>query len=171
MVLFTYLDAQEHLPYADDSAAVTPKSELNGGIMVVDTPTRHINIARKFSYTSHSGKADSYNSHTDLSRGYGHGMGGGGHYHPSQQPSSHHHNPRELAAANTKESTLRKKMASIFSEMSGSRDHTNKLSKSIVMEPISSNPYGAISSSEATSPKAPPEEQNESVDLQVRKKS
>jgi hypothetical protein len=39
LVLFTYLDAQEHLPYADDSTAVTPKSELNGGI-VVDTPTR-----------------------------------------------------------------------------------------------------------------------------------
>ena len=30
---------QEHLPYADDSTAVTPKSELNGGI-VVDTPTK-----------------------------------------------------------------------------------------------------------------------------------
>ena len=30
---------QEHLPYADDSTAVTPKSELNGGI-IVDTPTK-----------------------------------------------------------------------------------------------------------------------------------
>ena len=64
LVLFTYLDAQEHLPYADDSAAVTPKSEANGYI-VVDTPTR-MSLARKYSYTSHSGKVDSYNSHTDL---------------------------------------------------------------------------------------------------------
>ena len=54
LVLFTYLDAQEHLPYADDSTAVTPKSELNGGI-VVDTPTR-IGMARKLSYNSHTGK-------------------------------------------------------------------------------------------------------------------
>ena len=29
----------EHLPYADDSTAVTPKSEMNGGI-IVDTPTK-----------------------------------------------------------------------------------------------------------------------------------
>lgn len=64
LVLFTYLDAQEHLPYADDSTAVTPKSELNGGI-VVDTPTR-MGLARKLSYNSHCGKVDSYNSHTDL---------------------------------------------------------------------------------------------------------
>ena len=55
LVLFTYLDAQEHLPYADDSTAVTPKSELNGGI-VVDTPTR-IGMARKLSYNSHTGKS------------------------------------------------------------------------------------------------------------------
>ena len=53
LVLFTYLDAQEHLPYADDSTAVTPKSELNGGI-VVDTPTR-IGMTRKLSYNSHTG--------------------------------------------------------------------------------------------------------------------
>ena len=33
------LALQEHLPYADDSTAVTPKSELNGGI-IVDTPTK-----------------------------------------------------------------------------------------------------------------------------------
>ena len=57
LVLFTYLDAQEHLPYADDSTAVTPKSELNGGI-VVDTPTR-IGMARKLSYNSHTGKSES----------------------------------------------------------------------------------------------------------------
>ena len=34
LVLSTYLDAQEHLPYADDSAAVTPMSEDNGAIIV-----------------------------------------------------------------------------------------------------------------------------------------
>jgi hypothetical protein len=83
LVLFTYLDAQEHLPYADDSTAVTPKSELNGGI-VVDTPTR-MNLARKYSYTSHTGKEGSYTSHTDL------------------------------RYEKTKESTLRKKMAALFS--------------------------------------------------------
>ena len=43
---------------------MTPKSEANGYI-VVDTPTR-VNLARKYSYTSHTGKVDSYNSHTDL---------------------------------------------------------------------------------------------------------
>lgn len=87
LVLFTYLDAQEHLPYADDSAAVTPKSELNGGI-VVDTPTR-MNLARKYSYSSHTGgKEGSYTSHTDL------------------------------RYEKTKESALRKKMAAIFSSTS-----------------------------------------------------
>ena len=88
LVLFTYLDAQEHLPYADDSAAVTPKSELNGGI-VVDTPTR-MNLARKFSYSSHTGKEGSYTSHTDL------------------------------RYEKTKESALRKKMAAIFSTTTSS---------------------------------------------------
>lgn len=34
LVLSTYLDAQEHLPYADDSAAVTPMSEDYGAIAV-----------------------------------------------------------------------------------------------------------------------------------------
>ena len=91
LVLFTYLDAQEHLPYADDSAAVTPKSELNGGI-VVDTPTR-LNLARKYSYSSHTGgKEGSYTSHTDLR------------YEKTRPP--------------TKESALRKKMAAIFSSTS-----------------------------------------------------
>ena len=88
LVLFTYLDAQEHLPYADDSAAVTPKSELNGGI-VVDTPTR-LNLARKYSYSSHTGKEGSYTSHTDL----------------------------RYEKTRTKESALRKKMAAIFSSTS-----------------------------------------------------
>ena len=39
LVLSTYLDAQEHLPYADDSAAVTPMSEDNGAIVVPPYPT------------------------------------------------------------------------------------------------------------------------------------
>ena len=68
-----YLLFLEHLPYADDSTAVTPKSEVNGGI-IVDTPTKmqmgggggNAGLTRKYSYTSHTGKADSYNSHTDL---------------------------------------------------------------------------------------------------------
>lgn len=38
LVLSTYLDAQEHLPYADDSAAVTPMSEDNGAIVVPPYP-------------------------------------------------------------------------------------------------------------------------------------
>ena len=63
LVLFTYLDAQEHLPYADDSTAVTPKSEMNGGI-IVDTPSK-MGLGRKFSYNSHTGK-ESYTSHTDV---------------------------------------------------------------------------------------------------------
>lgn len=39
LVLSTYLDAQEHLPYADDSAAVTPMSEDNGAIVMPSYPT------------------------------------------------------------------------------------------------------------------------------------
>jgi voltage-gated sodium channel type II alpha len=34
MVLSTYMDAQEHLPYADDSTAATPMSEENGAILL-----------------------------------------------------------------------------------------------------------------------------------------
>lgn len=34
LVLSTYQDAQQHLPYADDSNAVTPMSEENGAIIV-----------------------------------------------------------------------------------------------------------------------------------------
>ena len=94
LVLFTYLDAQEHLPYADDSTAVTPKSELNGGI-VVDTPTR-MGLSRKLSYNSHCGKVDSYNSHTDLR-------------YPPNFASS-------VASNNTKEGILTKRMATLFSE-------------------------------------------------------
>ena len=119
LVLFTYLDAQEHLPYADDSTAVTPKSELNGGI-VVDTPTR-MGLARKLSYNSHTGKLvdNSYNSHTDL-RCYPPGTGGEG---------------RGLCSASgsTKEGILTKRMATLFNE---SIKHPTSSPNSIVLEPI-----------------------------------
>lgn len=44
LVLSTYLDAQEHLPYADDSNAVTPMSEENGAIIV---PVYYANMGKK----------------------------------------------------------------------------------------------------------------------------
>lgn len=43
LVLSTYLDAQEHLPYADDSNAVTPMSEENGAMVV---PLYYTNLGR-----------------------------------------------------------------------------------------------------------------------------
>lgn len=59
LVLQTLVDAQEHLPYADDSNAVTPMSEENGAIIIpMYTNLQH-------SYTSHSSRI-SYNSHTDI---------------------------------------------------------------------------------------------------------
>lgn len=42
-MLSTYLDAQEHLPYADDSNAVTPMSEENGAIIV---PVYYANMGK-----------------------------------------------------------------------------------------------------------------------------
>ena len=63
LVLSTYLDAQEHLPYADDSNAVTPMSEENGAIIV---PVYYANLgSRHSSYTSHQSRM-SYTSHGDL---------------------------------------------------------------------------------------------------------
>lgn len=63
LVLQTYLDAQEHLPYADDSNAVTPMSEENGAIIV---PVYYTNLgSRHSSYTSHQSRI-SYTSHGDL---------------------------------------------------------------------------------------------------------
>lgn len=44
LVLSTYSDAQEHLPYADDSNAVTPMSEENGAIIV---PVYYTNMGKK----------------------------------------------------------------------------------------------------------------------------
>ncbi|XP_068916803.1 sodium channel protein para-like isoform X4 [Tenebrio molitor] len=68
LVLSTYLDAQEHLPYADDSNAVTPMSEENG-VMVV--PMYYANLgSRHSSYTSHASRM-SYTSHGDLLGGLG----------------------------------------------------------------------------------------------------
>lgn len=49
LVLSTYLDAQEHLPYADDSAAVTPMSEDNGVIVVPPYPA---NLGKMTRFTS-----------------------------------------------------------------------------------------------------------------------
>ncbi|KAK0084025.1 hypothetical protein PV325_007766 [Microctonus aethiopoides] len=66
LVLSTYLDAQEHLPYADDSNAVTPMSEENGTIVV---PVYYANLgSRHSSYTSHASRL-SYTSHGDLLSG------------------------------------------------------------------------------------------------------
>lgn len=170
LVLFTYLDAQEHLPYADDSNAVTPKSEANGFILV-DTPTR-INLARRVSYTSHTGKVDSYNSHTDL-RTY---------------PTS------VIATPSAKESSLRRRMASLFSDMAGSRsgadslvDHHQyhhhhqpppqqqqqqplKSTSSTVLQPISSQPTTSAKAhfSAAASIQRQSTQDDDPLDLQVR---
>ncbi|XP_041674823.1 sodium channel protein para isoform X47 [Drosophila eugracilis] len=63
LVLSTYQDAQQHLPYADDSNAVTPMSEENGAIIV---PVYYGNLgSRHSSYTSHQSRI-SYTSHGDL---------------------------------------------------------------------------------------------------------
>ncbi|XP_031337062.1 sodium channel protein para isoform X6 [Photinus pyralis] len=63
LVLSTYLDAQEHLPYADDSNAVTPMSEENGAMVV---PMYYANLgSRHSSFTSHMSRM-SYTSHGDL---------------------------------------------------------------------------------------------------------
>ncbi|XP_037081523.1 sodium channel protein para-like isoform X2 [Pollicipes pollicipes] len=72
LVLSTYMDAQEHLPYADDSAAVTPMSEENGTMVlpVYQQPGSLLAGSRHGSYTSH-GSRRSYNSHGDLLNGRG----------------------------------------------------------------------------------------------------
>ncbi|XP_023225407.1 sodium channel protein para-like [Centruroides sculpturatus] len=61
LVLQTYMDAQEHLPYADDSKAVTPMSEDGGIVIPVYT---NLN-SRHSSYTSHLSRI-SYTSHCDM---------------------------------------------------------------------------------------------------------
>ncbi len=140
LVLFTYMDAQEHLPYADDSTAVTPKSELNGGI-VVDTPTR-MAFARKLSYNSHTGKLvdNSYNSHTDLR--YPPGQGGG----------------MCSASGSTKEGILTKRMASLFNEREAAdrgrnnnhqhhqhqQHHRMPSPNSILLDPITGEPTSSL---------------------------
>ncbi|XP_032685147.1 sodium channel protein para isoform X40 [Odontomachus brunneus] len=67
LVLSTYLDAQEHLPYADDSNAVTPMSEENGTIVVPVYYAANLG-SRHSSYTSHASRL-SYTSHADLAFG------------------------------------------------------------------------------------------------------
>lgn len=49
-MLSTYLDAQEHLPYADDSNAVTPMSEENGAIIV---PVYYTNMGKMIDLMIH----------------------------------------------------------------------------------------------------------------------
>lgn len=58
---------QEHLPYADDSNAVTPMSEENGA-MVVPLYSGGFGMSRHSSYTSHASRL-SYTSHADLLAG------------------------------------------------------------------------------------------------------
>ncbi|XP_076373626.1 sodium channel protein para-like isoform X3 [Tachypleus tridentatus] len=62
LVLQSYVDAQEHLPYADDSNAVTPMSEENGAIIV---PMFTNLNSRPSSHTSHSSRL-TYTSHGDM---------------------------------------------------------------------------------------------------------
>lgn len=62
LVFSTFIDAQEHLPYADDSNAVTPMSEENGAIIV---PFYTSLASRHGSYTSHGSRV-SYTSHGDI---------------------------------------------------------------------------------------------------------
>lgn len=51
LVLSTYLDAQEHLPYADDSTAVTPMSEENGAMVV---PMYYANLGKYYHSFMHN---------------------------------------------------------------------------------------------------------------------
>ncbi|KAG8197669.1 hypothetical protein JTE90_001597 [Oedothorax gibbosus] len=64
LVLNTYKDAQEHLPYADDSKAVTPMSEDDGAIVIPVHYTTNL-TSRHSSYTSHLSRI-SYTSHVDV---------------------------------------------------------------------------------------------------------
>ncbi|CAG7823253.1 unnamed protein product [Allacma fusca] len=74
LVLSTYMDAQEHLPYADDSTAATPMSEENGAIIVPIYNGTALG-SRHSSYNSHASRL-SYTSHGDLlGRPFGLGMG------------------------------------------------------------------------------------------------
>ncbi|XP_021949266.2 sodium channel protein para isoform X3 [Folsomia candida] len=75
MVLSTYLDAQQHLPFADDSAAATPMSEENGAIILTHHYSFHGNGQNFFqpsfgglsSYNSHASRV-SYTSHDLLTK-------------------------------------------------------------------------------------------------------
>ncbi|OXA50295.1 Sodium channel protein para [Folsomia candida] len=75
LILSTYLDAQQHLPFADDSTAATPMSEENGTIIVPFNQSWHPHhhphaqhfgyISRHSSYNSHCSRL-SYHSHDQL---------------------------------------------------------------------------------------------------------
>jgi hypothetical protein len=62
MVLSTYMDAQNHLPYADDSTAATPMSEENGAMILTHHYSFHGNGQNYFHQPSFGGLS-SYNSH------------------------------------------------------------------------------------------------------------
>lgn len=63
LVLNTLLDAQDNLPYVDDSTVATPMSEENGHSTM---PSYYMNMGtRHNSYTSHMSRI-SYTSHADL---------------------------------------------------------------------------------------------------------
>ncbi|ODM91688.1 Sodium channel protein para [Orchesella cincta] len=82
MVLSTYMDAQEHLPYADDSTAATPMSEENGAIILPFCNGLHQTHtlpsfalgSRHSSYNSHASRL-SYTSHDILAGGRHSGFG------------------------------------------------------------------------------------------------
>ncbi|CAL8142651.1 unnamed protein product [Orchesella dallaii] len=83
MVLSTYMDAQEHLPYADDSTVATPMSEENGAIVLPfcnglhqthTIPSFAALGSRHSSYNSHASRL-SYTSHDILSGGRHGGFG------------------------------------------------------------------------------------------------
>ncbi|ODM88178.1 Sodium channel protein para [Orchesella cincta] len=82
MVLSTYMDAQEHLPYADDSTAATPMSEENGAIVLPFCNGLHQTHtlpsfalgSRHSSYNSHASRL-SYTSHDMLAGGRHGGFG------------------------------------------------------------------------------------------------
>ena len=152
LVLFTYLDAQEHLPYADDSTAVTPKSELNGGIVVDETPSR--SCRRKYSYSSHTGRVaeGSYTSHTDLR------------YERTRECAlrSKMMNAMFSAAAAAATNT-NVPSTSTATDFGGNNNNDNSIiinkpstPNSILMEPFSSNPYGPMSASGSPRPRPPP---------------
>ena len=60
--LLNYFEAEKHLPYADDSGRNTPKSDLNGGL-IIDSPLRN-ELARKLSLKSNNNSITPYDLNT-----------------------------------------------------------------------------------------------------------